>query len=181
MEIKEIFLHNYIDTINELAVKKDRDIALYGIFPKTIVLKGKGQINQEYCTTNNIDVYNSLDFGGGIVSSVGDIAFIIFKHDGWDFGKDFLVHLKNYLISKKINANIDNNDVIIDGKYKVASYSSTNLGDKYIYTGFQISFNPDLDLINNICLKNSIKVPKGLIDYEISHQEILNLIYKYCN
>lgn len=178
MEIKQIFINDYKNVITDYITKKTQDIALYGIIPKHIVLKGKGEINLNYCYQNNIEVYESVDFGGGIVASPGDISLIILKHNGWDIGKELLTFIKDFLIQKGLKATIDSNDIVIDEKYKVASYSSVNLGNNYIYSGFQLSFNVNIDFIRKICLKPSVKIPKGLSEYSIYPQEVLNILFE---
>ena len=67
-------------------------------------------------------------------------------------------------------------DFIVDGKYKVASCSSINAGDNFIYTGFHFSVNVNLEHIKNICQKPMVKIPKGLSDYGVTSNQIVEFL-----
>ena len=61
--------------------------------------------------------------------------------------------------------------MLVDGIYKVASYSSRRFGD-LLFSAFHISYEVNLDLIMKICTKPMEKTPKGLNEYEITEQEL---------
>lgn len=178
MQIEELFINNYKEVISN-AIKNRQDTALYAILPKNIVYRGKGEINEEYCKQNNFEIYNSVDFGGGIVGFQGDIVIVVLKHEGWNVGEQFISILNEYLHNQGINSTIEGNDIMIDGIYKTSSHSSTNVGNNCIYTGIQITFNADPEIIKHICLKDSVKIPRGLNYYQIDKQEILNLVFNF--
>ena len=175
MELQQLYLQDYKQTIQNAIINK-KDCGLYAILPKNIIYRGKGQINEEYAQSHNFEIYNSIDFGGGIVGFKGDIVVIIIKQDGWDLPFCLLRLIRDFLQSKNINADIFDNDILVDGVYKVCSASSINVGDRYIYTGLQVSFNSDNDIISQICLKKSVKVPQGLAKYGVNNQEVFQLI-----
>lgn len=178
MKKQELQINNYRDTIS-WAIRNKDEIALYSIIPSNIIYKGKGQINEEVATQNGYEIYNSIDFGGGIVATRGDVIIIIIKKDGWTIGEEFMNLLAQHLQGKGLRAEKSGNDILIDGIYKVASFSSVNIGDSTIYTGIQVCFTADSDLIRQICLKNSTKVPKGLSEYKINQSEIINILNNY--
>lgn len=169
---------NYIERIKQGIINKE-EVFLYGCTQYPVVLKGQGEINEEYCRNNNIEVYPSFNAGGTIIMDKGDVDIVVLKKDGWDVGKYLGDNILQYLKNKGINASSDANDILIDGKYKVASYSSINLGDTinpYIYTAGHISINPNLKMIKCICKKEMVKIPKGLGNYSITTEEMVALV-----
>ena len=178
MQSIELKLADYVQVIST-AIANKQPCCLYAVLPKNIVYKGKGEIDKEYCQEHNIEIYNSVDFGGGIVGFEGDLVFIILKQDGWNIGEELGVLVKDYLVDCGLNANIANNDVLIDDIYKVASYSSANTGDGFIYTAIQITFNADNEIIRHICKKDSVKIPRGLTYYNIDKDDLLHNILNY--
>lgn len=178
MKIQELYLKDYQQTIKE-AIQNKEDIVLWAVLPKNIVYQGKGEIDAKYCKKHDIDVYKSVDFGGGIVGFNGDIVLVILKQEGWDVGVKIIEKVKDYLTESGLNAGYNNNDILIDGIYKVASHSSVNVGDRFIYTGVQITFNADPEIIKHICMKNSVKVPRGLSYYSVDKNKILEFIIDY--
>lgn len=178
MKKQELLIKNYRDVIDR-AIRNREEIALYSIIPSNIIYKGKGEINEQVAQANGYEIYNSIDFGGGIVATRGDVVIIIIKQDGWSVGQEFLDLVIGLLKGKGLNATQDSNDILIDGKYKVASFSSVNVGDATIYTGIQVCFHADAELIGQICLKHSTKIPKGLADYQVAQYEIINILDNY--
>ena len=139
----------------------------------TLVAFGNDKgLDVQYMIDNNIPYWYTNNFGATIIKSAGDFGVAVTKVDGWNEGQRYINLVKDYLISKGINASVDNNDLMIDGQYKVGSFGSINLGDNYIYTAFHFSINVDLDLIKRICTKPMVKIPKGLSEYGITYQEI---------
>lgn len=178
MQSNELILDTYKDVIN-IAVQNKQETSFYAILPKNIVYKGKGGINEEYCKEHDIDIYNSIDFGGGIVGFKGDIVFIVIKQDGFEIDKQLAEIVNDFLIKQGLNTKYDNNDILVDDIYKVASYSSTNIGDNVIYNAIQITFNADPEIIKEICKKDSVKIPRGLNFYNINENELLQTILNY--
>ena len=163
------------------AIKNKLDNYLgYCVIDKPIIFNGKkGQLNEQYVLNNNFPIVNSLNFGGTIVANKGDIDVAIFKKEGWSIHYIFKAKFDKFLKSKGINSSIMGNDLVIDGKYKVLGAASTNIGNRIIFTVIHISFNPNLEEINNICIKKTSKIPKGLNEYGISQEEILNFIKEF--
>ena len=129
-------------------------------------------LDVQYMIDNNIPYWYTNNFGATIIKSAGDFGVAVTKVDGWKDGEQYINLVKDYLISKGINASLNGNDLMVDEIYKVGSYGSVNLGDRYIYTAFHFSMNVDLDLIKRICTKPMVKIPKGLSEYGITYQEI---------
>lgn len=176
MIIEELKIENFQETIMKY-IQNKTECMLYSFIPRNIVYKGKGVINEQYCVEHDYLIYPSIDFGGGIVATKNDLVVIIIKKDAWTLGNEIITKLIDYLSIKNINAKLVNNDIIIDDIYKSASFSSVNIGDGYIYTGIQCTFNPNVEDIKNICNNKPMKkIPKGLSEYGVYGQEILNLL-----
>lgn len=147
--------------------------------PKTplVHLGLENDINEEYCKENNIPIFRVQRSGGAIVSNIDDFEFVIVNKDT-DTSKmpplfNKLVHL---LVSKNVPLKIENNDLLCDG-YKCASWAYRTVPGG-IYTAMHISMSVNLESIKKICKKEMRKVPKGLNDFGITNEEIMDLIKK---
>lgn len=91
-------------------------------------------------------------------------------------GSDMKPHLVSFLRSKELSAEANNNDVLVDG-FKVCGDMARYLPEigMYFY-GTTISINVDVDMINKVCTKKMVKVPKGLSDYGITRADVLNAL-----
>lgn len=183
MKIDILTNGNYIERIKQGIINKE-EVFLYGCTQHPVVLKGQGDIDEQYCKDNNIEVYSSFNAGGTIIMDKGDVDIVVLKEKGWDIGKYLGDNILQYLKNKGLNVENNGNDILVDGTYKVASYSSINLGDAinhYIYTAGHISINPNLEMIKCICKKEMVKIPKGLSEYGITTEEIVDLVTKLAN
>ena len=79
-------------------------------------------------------------------------------------------YLVNKLKEKRLNAEIVDNDILIDG-YKFLGGTQIDLEDYVIYISC-VGIKNCPELIKNICLKPSTKVPRGLDYYGISTAEV---------
>lgn len=141
-----------------------------------VIVSNSHEINDEYVRQTGFAVWNSRNFGGTIVAFPGDIDIGILKKDGFSVGKEFLQSMINKLSLLIQNIEIIGNDIIIDGKYKTISYASINVGDNYVYTVIHISLNPNVEIIKKICTKQMIKIPKGLIDYGLTTEDLEEIL-----
>lgn len=141
------------------------------------VLKGADNLNEEYCNNNNLNIYKTHQFGGTIINFENDLCVGDYQPAHNDFGMRIMEGIKDYLASKDIHSIINENDVLIEGKYKVASYMSTFING-CLYTAIHISIDMNLEIIKNICTKPMKKIPKGLSEYGITQNEMKNLILK---
>lgn len=141
------------------------------------VLKGADNLNEEYCNNNNLNIYKTHQFGGTIINFENDLCVGNYQPAHNNFGMRIMEGIKDYLASKDIHSIINENDVLIEGKYKVASYMSTFING-CLYTAIHISIDINLETIKNICTKPMKKIPKGLSEYGITQNEMKNLILK---
>lgn len=176
----QLFGDNAQDSIRA-SIMQRRRCAVWGVPDKPYVFVGRNNYNVQYCADNNITCLTFGNMGGAIVTNEGDFDIGYFDKAPNTFGDGFAKLLKEYLTNKSIACEWSNNDLLADGKYKVATYVSTPIDKTFVYTAFHISINVDLDLIKHICVKPMVKVPKGLGDYGVTTEEIKELFLKYAN
>lgn len=135
--------------------------------------------NLEYCKEHNIPVYNLNRAGGTIVCCNGTIGIATFTYSKYGMlNNKFIVNFMKFLKDRGLNVTTDNNDILVDG-FKVASAIEYKLGPQLslLYGCYLISYDVDLDAIRHICKKEMKKIPKGLKEFGLTKEEILN----WCN
>lgn len=174
--MRKVLVEDIEKELTSLIQSGTEDI-IYCIHEQPLVFKSKqAEINNEYCVNNNYQICNSFNMGGIIVANSGDMDIAIMKKEGWNVGENLLLVLKDKLQSKIPNLSIHSNDLLVDGKYKIISYASINANSRLIYTCVHISFNPDINAIENICTKPMNKIPKGLSEYGVTTEEVVKFL-----
>ena len=134
-------------------------------------------INKDYVKTRGIKCINLGNAGGCIVAFPGNVEL---GHFSKDIDNAFLEKLTKAMIemleSRGLSVSKDNNDILIDGIYKVFSTSKAAYNGAIAFSGAHISINCDTDLVRKICTKPMVKIPKGLSEYGITTEEVLELI-----
>ena len=173
---------NYVtqnDLISELqaGLKKQPRTALVNYTERQVNYGFAEKPNFEYCAKHNIPCVDMGRMGGAFVINKGDIGLgHIAKGLDNSVGFDIYYKFTEYLKQKGLNAESKDNDILIDG-YKVfgwASYHYQNADATFITCHFTMSV--DLDLINAICTKPMNKVPKGLSDFGITREEVIQFL-----
>lgn len=152
---------------------------LYGVLDSSFaIVHRKTQVDEETCKQLNYEIIESYNNGGTILSNKGDILLGHFAelNNGWR--DSFMIYFTNWLKSKGLNAECNNNDILVDG-YKVCGMCITCYG-RIDYTGGIISMNVNLDHIKAICKKPMQKVPKGLSEYGITTEEVEQMFLEFC-
>lgn len=165
-------------------LKADKECAKITIIDKTEALYGgENTIDKKWCEENGIPYSQGklIQFTGCIIAVKGNITLDIKKKsNGGEVASDkFSKALCEYLKGKGLNSvRQDNNDILVDD-YKVASGAEVMLPDGYEYIAYQISINQDLNAIKHACLKPMVKVPKGLGEYGITTEDIVDFCKSY--
>lgn len=154
----------------------------FGIITSLIAIHESREMNynQQYCEEHNIKILHNNRYGETIVAFSGDIDFFFIQNEN-KIPKEINCLLQYLRFNKKLVANIDESmmligrDILIDDTYKVATFTNTEYNG-VVFTAGHISMSVDLDEIKNICLKPMKKIPKGLTEYGITQQEIIDLI-----
>ena len=175
--MERLNFNEWCDKLPKYLTDKEEHIAIT-ICEKPTVGYCNDDFNKEYCDLNNIPYYNHHGDGGTIVMSEGSIALgFIYnnrKYKRWMLSY-LLADLAKHLKTLGLAVTRDRNDILIDG-YKVASGCAINLKPdfKWTYEIIQISINQDIEAIKNICKKPMVKIPKGLSEYGITTETIVN-------
>lgn len=184
MKIIELTAQNIMEGFSDV-ISNRKQCFVYGIPDNNYVFTGTtNTCDCEYCEENNIKLLPIPNEGGVIVLSKGDVEIGIFKDNGWDICNNFMNALCEKLKERVPNIEVVGNDLVIDGKYKCVGSSSRNLGDaknSYVYTAAHISLSVNMELINHICKKEMVKIPKGLGDYGYTTDEINKIIIDLAN
>lgn len=140
---------------------------------------------EDQCDTHYLDEHNITYFKfnlkcGCTVAAKGNLMIVAKRHHvgGKSISLIFAEELCEYLKKKGINSvACDNNDVMVDG-YKTASAMKSEIGNWDVVC-FQISINQDIETIEKVCKKPMIKIPKGLGEYGITTEEMLQFCIDY--
>lgn len=173
MEIEQLLNKSAFDVITDAIANRDEKIIL-GISSGLIVATGDGiKANEQYCLDNNIPILPFPNSGGCIVIYPDDIVCgLLTRQTDNDFVVRLLRLFANWLKKHGVSAEFTGNDVLIDGKYKVASGSATVFENNFAYMPIHISMRVDLEQIKNICNKPMVKIPKGLEDYGFTAYQV---------
>lgn len=127
------------------------------------------------CEFNDIDKYEKLNTyhnGGCYVAFKNDfvVAHFGIERDTNDFMNLVLLKFVDKLKEKLPEENIEftGNDILINNK-KISGGSTSD------YIGFFIGYNPDVEVIKEVCNKEMEKIPGGLSEY-ISDFEIERIL-----
>lgn len=151
-------VNNIQESISNQFKEKDNSI-LFNIPTKKAIYTGNGEYNKEFCVNNNITILDLGYSGGTIVFGEDDLGISIVLNEKIE--QSFLTEKIAEIITKLFKqVTISGNDILIDG-YKICGSVYIDKNNKHSYM-YQISFNTDIDLIKNICVKEMVKIPKSL-------------------
>lgn len=145
--------------------------------PVSIVHR-KSQVDEAVCDSLGYEIVESYNNAGTIVSNKGDVLIGHFAQPENGWYDRFITYFLDWLKGKGLNAEYVSNDIVVDG-FKVCGMCITRYG-RIDYTGGIISMNVNLDHIKAICKKPMVKVPKGLMDYGITTEEVEQMFLDFC-
>ncbi len=168
-----------VNKANEL-ISEDKEGLIVSVADKTGFAIGRenNTCNREEVSEQGGAVYEGAYYGGTCVVFQGDINLCRLTHNADSWGKHILNQVKKYLRSKGLQTMPSGNDLLVyenGNAYKVASYAEGYNGDMFEAV-VHISIGMDLDLIRDICTKPMNKIPKGLQDYNINADEIIQYL-----
>ena len=144
----------------------------YGVWEEAAVHYGKDrQFNLDAAIKNGLKTYDIKKAGGAMVTQPGDICYGCISKTKIAFDDKFVEYLKDKLLSKGLNVTEEKNDLLIDGKKFLGDMKITLPNGLFFYGG-HISYTVNLPLIKEVCTKPMEKVPTGLAEYGLSHEEI---------
>lgn len=136
--------------------------------------------NFEYCKEHNIPCIDMGRMGGTFVINKGDVGLgHVAKGLDNTIGEEIHYQFTEYLKSRGLSAEAKENDILVGG-YKVFGWASKHYQQQdatFITCHFTMSV--DLDLVNAICTKPMNKIPKGLNDFGITRENIIQFLEKF--
>lgn len=179
MDITKVKNQDAVKTIKDFISNKKYGFAYCVHDEKSVFIAESEAVDRELCNNLGYNVLETMHTGGVVVVSEGDISIIHFGLIGNSVMHDFAMFLVEKYREKGLNATFDGNDVLIDG-YKISGLSATPY-DHIQYSTIHIGINTNLDDIKAICTKPMVKVPKGLIDYGITVDEVEQILLEFIN
>lgn len=135
--------------------------------------------NEDFMRSRGLKARKLGNAGGCIVAFPGNVEV---GHFSKDLDNHFVEMMTEealaFLKMKGLDVVRDNNDLLADGQHKVFSTSRATYNERIVFSAIHISINCDADLVRKICTKEMKKVPKGLSDYGITTEEMLNLVLR---
>lgn len=181
MEILNLKTRDAVNTLVD-SVKNNKEVMIFCHTDEKVIGHGvyEDLFDKDYCVENNIILLNANFPAGACVVFEGDINLIGYEYGFSDIGKRYIECVNNFLHTKGINSQIVGNDLIIEEngiENKVGSYASVWVNeDAGVETVAHISMNVDLPLIERICKKPMVKIPKALSDYGITEEEVIEYL-----
>lgn len=177
MNLVEIKSDEVLKTLYSFLVNQENGTVLC-VHDKKMVLVPKAKVvDENLCYELGYDIIEEPYTGGVIVADVGDIWVVNFGKLGNSFRKQFAEYMVDCLKSKGLSAVYEDNDILVDG-YKI----SGSAGARYSnieFSAFHIGINTNLEDIKKICTKPMNKIPKGLSEYNITTEEIKQMILEF--
>lgn len=150
-----------------IALKSSRIAVVYG---------DRSLFDDKVCVLRGLLMYQTWHIGGTIVCFPGDLSIMAFSHEAVDFGQACVNAVRDWLQEKCINAYTQDNDLIVSGK-KCGSWAKMRNGN-YSQTVVHFSVNIDEEIVNDICKKQSKKIPGALSQYGVSAENLFEVIQR---
>lgn len=134
-------------------------------------------IDVNACIRSGAFLYQAWHLGGAIVCFPGDLSIMELKNGGSNLGCESISAVRDMLESRKIDALIDGNDLMVDGR-KCGSWART-IDSGYTQIVVHFSINSDMQTIRELCTKPMVKIPGALSDYGITAEDIWTVVKKH--
>lgn len=176
MNFELITPEQIMDVVTE-GLRTNEERCRYILYTKPYVVPGNNEIiDSEKAQELNVKILNIPNSGGTVVTSSGDIGLGILSsmEKANRFAESFMTYLNLILSNRNFNISRNGNDLILND-YKVASYGSKSCG-LMTFAIIQISMNVDMHKIEELCTKPMKKIPKGLSEFGITSEEMLQWV-----
>lgn len=156
-------------------ISQDKNWAFYGI----------DDANKKYVEDNKIAFLDLKYAGGTIISTPKDLEMVIIikQHGLTAYIRDNIGRLLGEMGIEHTSTGNDlliHSDLLIDD-FKISGFAEKNLGNEYSIYYVQVSFEVNTELISNICITESKKIPKGINDFypEVNRNQLVTLIKQW--
>lgn len=168
VELKE-FSENFEEYLKQDKIFISHNNEMY------VLRSTENDLNEEYCKEHNITIIDINHEGGTIVLDKTAIGLAYIGYDKTlTHQRNVMLRIADWICSKGVDAKYIDNDIIIDG-YKVCS-AGTRAFDTFTYTTIHFSLHNDPGIISQVCLKPMLKIPRGLSDYGIKEEDVLDFV-----
>lgn len=138
-------------------LRNEKPILLFENHATPFIYHGNEEYNHEAAEKLGITVYEGGYMGGTIVGGIGDLSIGIFFPSHIEYrSKYFLNKLVEIFQKHNVNAEINNNDIMIDGK-KVIGTACLETENYYGFVAY-VSFSDKSELVKQVC-GDAIKQP----------------------
>lgn len=141
-------------------IAKKKTALLFAETPFTLIWNGNNsKFNEEYCILHKIPIFPIQTSGGTIVSTAGDLNIGICIPDRNGVSLTFILNGLANIFRKYTDKDIvvDGNDILVNNK-KVLGSSTYKMNNVFVFIA-PVSMTEKSELIENICLKKSSKIP----------------------
>lgn len=178
MEIIKVTLDTVTDVVSGI-IATQREALVYCVADENCAVVGSnGGANMDKIRDKGVRLVQINHEGGTIILSPGDVEIGIFT-EGY-IGNDYRDNIVNGILAlleqNGHKAIVSGNDILVNGR-KVVGFGSRMFG-KILYTAIQVSVGINLDLIKEICTKPMVKQPDGLMNYGVTTEDVLDVMFK---
>lgn len=171
---------DYVNEVEPRILAQDGEAAVMVLPQRTEVIYDSDEYcDVDYCKENNIVhcQMSNFPFVHCIVCVKGNVMLGIKRQPiNYKVLSDiFVPAFVEFLKEKGLDVKTIDNDIMVSD-YKVAS-GVEGSHNGYRYLGYQISLNQDIELIKKVCKKPMVKIPKGLSDFGVTTDEVI----EFCN
>lgn len=137
---------------------------------RVIIAPGNG--NSINSSPIGCQVVDTKHRGGTILVFEDGITLFFFGKTSPKWSKT----LVKYLISRGLDASLQGNDVLVDG-CKVSGYMERCLENSDLnFYGIHISINTNVRLIEEVCQKPIVKIPRGLSYWGVTRKDVMEAL-----
>lgn len=154
------------------AVKAKKPSIFWPSCSRLFVWHGNDTLDVDLCGELGIDVLDMGYRGGTIVSGPEDFSFGVLLPETVDVEAGYFLSMLQAIFNNHgVSAEVDGNDILIDGRKVAGSMSFRK--QKLFFFGCQISFSDHADLVEILCNKKSSKTP-GFVPPELSKEVLMS-------
>lgn len=178
MEMIKVTFDTVADVVSDILTSQ-KEACVYCIADENCAVVGSNcGANMDKIRDKNIRLVQINHEGGTIILSPGDVEIGIFTegYAGNDYRDSIVNGILALLEQNGHKPVVSGNDILVNDR-KVCGFGSRMFG-KILYTAIQVSVGINLDLIKEICTKPMVKQPDGLMNYGVTTEDVLDIMYK---
>lgn len=139
-----------------------------------VIVNKESKFNEKYVSEKQFPILKTNHNGGVGVIFPTDVGFtwVSDKSSLRDIVAEILIFLQKH----KGAVWSHGNDIMFD-QYKLFGTMGYKIDNRY-YEGVFFSFNSDPEIIEKVCLKKQVKIPKGLSEIKIDRDELISVAIK---